>query len=122
MLTLVLALIIVAMVVVGVFLLLAWATTEASKEFKPPLYERRRPGAWAVQLSASGRRRIKVVQLIREATGLGLSESKALLDRTPTILVRDIDHEDAEELVARLEALGAEAVALPNAEIAPEPL
>lgn len=119
MVTILVAIVIVVMVALGVFVLLAWAATEAATERPAPLYERRRPGMWAVELIEVGRKRMKVLQVVREATGLGMIQSKAMLDQAPVILVRDIAHDDADELASRLEVLGAEAVALPMAELAP---
>ncbi len=109
--------VIVVMVLAGLFLLLGWATTEANKQRERPFFERTRPGRWAVQLLDPGRKRIAAVRIIREGTGLSLRDSKALVDHTPSVIVRDVAREDAEELMQRFEAIGAEAVVMPTAEV-----
>lgn len=108
--------IVIVMVAAGVFLVIAWASTEANKHRKLPLFERRRPGPWAVELRSPGRKRMAALRLVREGTGIGLRECKALVDKTPSIIVRGVARDDAEELVARFEAIGAEAVVMPAAE------
>lgn len=108
--------IIVVMVAAGVFLVIAWATAEAEKHRGLPLFERRRPGPWAVELRNPGRKRLAVVRLVREASGVGLRVARGLVDNTPSIVLTGVARSDAEELVGRLEALGAEAVIMPAAE------
>lgn len=109
--------VIVVMVLAGLFLLLAWATTEANKQRERPFFERARPGRWAVQLLDPGRKRISAVRIIREGTGFSLRDSKALVDRAPSVIVHDVAREDAEELMQRFETIGAQAVVMPTAEV-----
>ncbi|HBY96084.1 MAG TPA: hypothetical protein DEP84_19365, partial [Chloroflexi bacterium] len=74
-------------------------------------------GPWAVELRDAGRKRVAALRLVREGTGGGLRESKAMVDKTPSIILRGIARDDAEELVTRFEQIGAEAVVLPAAEV-----
>ncbi len=60
-----------------------------------------------VELTEAGAEKIKVIKVVREATGLGLKEAKELVDGAPKILKEGISKEDAEALKAKLEAVGA---------------
>lgn len=51
--------------------------------------------------------KIKVIKEVRAITGLGLKEAKAMVDGAPNTIKKDIKMEEAEELKAKLEALGA---------------
>lgn len=63
-----------------------------------------------VMLTDAGPNKIAVVKAIREATGLGLREAKALIDAPKPALVRDgLPRAQAEEVAARLVAAGAKA-------------
>lgn len=53
--------------------------------------------------------KIKVIKLVREVTGLGLKESKDVVEKTPSVLREAISKKEAEELVKRVEALGGKA-------------
>ena len=54
-----------------------------------------------------GSEKIKVIKVVREATGLGLAEAKALVEAAPKALKEGISKEDAEALKAKLEEVGA---------------
>ncbi|MDE0642372.1 50S ribosomal protein L7/L12 [Bacillus sp. CNPSo 3703] len=58
-------------------------------------------------LAGAGDQKIKVIKVVREITGLGLKEAKELVDNTPKPLKEGIDKEEAEELKAKLEEVGA---------------
>ncbi|MCG8398549.1 50S ribosomal protein L7/L12 [Bacillus atrophaeus] len=58
-------------------------------------------------LSGAGGQKIKVIKVVREITGLGLKEAKELVDNTPKPLKEGIAKEEAEELKAKLEEVGA---------------
>ncbi|MEG9298756.1 50S ribosomal protein L7/L12 [Mangrovibacillus sp. Mu-81] len=60
-----------------------------------------------VILESAGSQKIKVIKVVREITGLGLKEAKELVDNTPKALKEGISKEDAEELKAKLEEVGA---------------
>lgn len=61
-----------------------------------------------VILKAPGGNKIPVIKLVREATGLGLKEAKALVDSAPKAIKEGISKEDAEALEAKLKEVGAE--------------
>ena len=60
-----------------------------------------------VELKTTGGQKIQVIKVLRDATGLGLKESKDLADGAPKIVKENASKEDAEELKAKLEAVGA---------------
>ena len=60
-----------------------------------------------VVLTAAGAGKIKVIKVVRELTGLGLKESKAIVDGAPKVVKENVKKEEAEELKAKLEAVGA---------------
>ena len=51
--------------------------------------------------------KIKVIKVVREVTGLGLAEAKALVEGVPAKIKEGISKEDAEAIKAQLEAVGA---------------
>lgn len=61
-----------------------------------------------VVLKASGSEKIKVIKAVREVTGLGLKEAKALVDGAPKPLKEAVSKEDAEAIKAKFEEIGAE--------------
>ncbi len=60
-----------------------------------------------VVLASAGQEKIKVIKTVREATGLGLKEAKALVDGAPAPVKEKISKADAEALKAKLEEVGA---------------
>ena len=60
-----------------------------------------------VVLEAAGDKKIAVIKAVREATGLGLKEAKAVVDSAPTNVKEKISKDDAEALKAMLEEAGA---------------
>ena len=60
-----------------------------------------------VVLTAAGDKKINVIKAVREATGLGLKEAKALVDGAPAPVKEKVSKADAEALKASLEAAGA---------------
>jgi large subunit ribosomal protein L7/L12 len=60
-----------------------------------------------VVLTAAGDQKINVIKAVREITGLGLAESKALVDGAPKPVKENIAKADAEEAKGKLEAAGA---------------
>lgn len=60
-----------------------------------------------VVLTSAGDSKIKVIKAVREATGLGLKEAKELVDNTPKAIKEGVSKEEAEELKAKLEEVGA---------------
>ncbi len=65
------------------------------------------PSEVTVTLTDVGAKKIGVIKVIREITGLGLKEAKALVDGTPAPVKEDISPEDAEEIKSKLEEAGA---------------
>ena len=61
-----------------------------------------------VVLKAAGGNKIAVIKVVREVTGLGLKEAKALVDGAPKALMEGVSKEDAEAIKTKLEEAGAE--------------
>ncbi len=61
---------------------------------------------FTVVLEECGPTKIAVVKVVREATGLGLTESKALVDGAPKAIKENISKDDAAKLKAALEGAG----------------
>ena len=60
-----------------------------------------------VVLTSAGDGKIKVIKVVREATGLGLKEAKELVDNAPKIVKEAADKASAEDIKTKLEAEGA---------------
>ena len=60
-----------------------------------------------VVLADVGAEKIKVIKAVREITGLGLAEAKAIVDGAPKTLKEAVSKEDAEAAKAKLEEVGA---------------
>ena len=63
-----------------------------------------------VELVSAGAAKVKVIKVVREVTGLGLKEAKALVDEAPKVIKEGASKAEAEEIKTKLEAEGAEAV------------
>lgn len=63
---------------------------------------------FTVTLKAAGANKIQVIKAVREATGLGLKEAKAVVDEAPKAVKENVAKEEAEALKKALEAAGAE--------------
>jgi large subunit ribosomal protein L7/L12 len=63
--------------------------------------------AFTVILSAPGDQKINVIKAVREITGLGLAESKALVDGAPKAVKENVSKADADDAKSKLEAAGA---------------
>ena len=61
-----------------------------------------------VELVSAGASKVKVIKVVREVTGLGLKEAKALVDEAPKVVKEGLSKAEAEDLKAKLEAEGAE--------------
>jgi len=61
-----------------------------------------------VVLKAAGAEKIKVIKVVREATGLGLKEAKELVDGAPSTIKEALGKDDAEKLVTSLKEAGAD--------------
>lgn len=61
-----------------------------------------------VILKSPGGEKIKVIKLVREATGLGLKEAKEIVDSAPKAIKEGLGKEEAEKLAESLKEAGAE--------------
>ena len=60
-----------------------------------------------VELTEVGPNKVKVIKVVREATGLGLKEAKDVVDSAPKMVKEGATKEEAEELKKKLEEVGA---------------
>lgn len=60
-----------------------------------------------VELTEVGPNKVKVIKVVREATGLGLKEAKGIVDAAPKVVKEQASKEEAEEIKSKLEAEGA---------------
>ncbi len=61
-----------------------------------------------VELKSAGSNKIAVIKVVREITGLGLKEAKAVVDGAPKVVKEAVGKDDAEAMKAKLEEAGAE--------------
>ena len=75
------------------------------------LYHRRKllleKDEFDVELTEVGPNKVKVIKVVREATGLGLKEAKEVVDGAPKVLKEGVSKAEAEEMKTKLEAEGA---------------
>jgi large subunit ribosomal protein L7/L12 len=62
---------------------------------------------FTVVLKEAGAKKIQVIKVIREITGLGLKEAKDLVDGAPKMVKENVSKDEAAQLKAKLEAEGA---------------
>ena len=60
-----------------------------------------------VELTEVGPNKVKVIKVVREATGLGLKEAKEVVDGAPKVIKEGASKAEAEEIKTKLEAEGA---------------
>lgn len=87
----------------------AKAELGAGTKTSSPTLGESREGSWDVELSKLGPNKIQVIKLVREATGLGLKETKDLVESAPVFVKRGLSKAAAEELAQKLGGVGAEA-------------
>ena len=63
--------------------------------------------AWNIILTTAGDKKIQVIKVVREVTGLGLKEAKDLVESAPKAVKEGIAKDDAEALKKKLEENGA---------------
>ncbi|MFK5883027.1 MAG: 50S ribosomal protein L7/L12 [Candidatus Izemoplasma sp.] len=73
----------------------------------PAAAEAAGPTEVTVTLESCGPKKIAVIKVVRELTGLGLKEAKGVVDAAPTPIKENISPEAAEEIKAKLEEAGA---------------
>ncbi len=61
-----------------------------------------------VVLNSPGQKKIQVIKAVKEATGIGLKEAKALVDELPKPIKEKVSKEEAEELKEKIEEVGGE--------------
>ena len=60
-----------------------------------------------VILKSAGDKKINVIKVVREITGLGLKEAKALVEAAPSKVKEAVSKEEAEQIKAKIEEQGA---------------
>ena len=60
-----------------------------------------------VELTEVGGQKVKVIKVVREITGLGLKEAKAVVDGAPKAIKESVSKEEAEDIKKQLEEVGA---------------
>jgi large subunit ribosomal protein L7/L12 len=85
----------------------AAATAVAVAGPAAPVEEVEEKTEFDVILKEVGPEKIKVIKVVREQTGLGLKEAKAVVDEAPKAVKEGISKEDAEKLVEAFKAVGA---------------
>jgi len=63
--------------------------------------------SYDIMLTAAGEKKIDVIKAVREVSGLGLAESKAVVDSAPKMIKEGVPAEEAEEAKKKLEEAGA---------------
>jgi large subunit ribosomal protein L7/L12 len=63
---------------------------------------------WTVVLKSPGDKKIQVIKVVRELTGLGLKEAKDLVDGAPKNVKEGVAKKDAEEMKKKLEEAGGQ--------------
>lgn len=62
---------------------------------------------FTVELKNAGSQKIQVIKVVREITGKGLKEAKDLVEGAPQVVKENVKKEEAEEMKAKLEGVGA---------------
>ena len=62
---------------------------------------------FGVELTEAGASKINVIKAVKELTGLGLADAKALVDAAPKMIKENVKKEEAETMKAKLEEAGA---------------
>ncbi|MGC9063133.1 MAG: 50S ribosomal protein L7/L12 [bacterium] len=60
-----------------------------------------------VVLTSPGDKKVQVIKVVKEITGLGLKEAKDLVDAAPKAVKEKVSREEAEQIKAKLEEVGA---------------
>ena len=61
-----------------------------------------------VELTNAGDQKVKVIKVVKDATGLGLKEAKDMVDGAPKVIKEGVSKAEADELKAKLEEVGAQ--------------
>jgi len=65
---------------------------------------------FTVELTDAGANKINVIKVVKEVTGLGLADAKALVDGAPKTIKENVKKEDAEAMKKKIEEAGGKAV------------
>lgn len=60
-----------------------------------------------VELTDAGAGKVKAIKVVKDVTGLGLKDAKGLVDNAPSVIKEGVSKEEAEEIQAKLEEVGA---------------
>ena len=82
----------------------ARSSAPAADEAAAPVAEKT---AFDVLLSQAGDKKIQVIKVVRELTGLGLKEAKDLVEAAPKVVKSGVAKEEAETMKKKLEEVGA---------------
>jgi len=63
--------------------------------------------SFAIELKSAGEQKIQVIKVLRELTGLGLKETKDMVDQAPKVVKEGVSKAEAEEMKQKIEAAGA---------------
>jgi len=83
------------------------AVASAGAPSAAPAEAKEEKTSFDVILSSAGEKKIQVIKVVREITGLGLKEAKELVDTAPKPLKSGISKEEADAIKAKLEEQGA---------------
>ncbi len=72
-----------------------------------PAAEAEEQTEFTVQLTSYGEKKIQVIKVVREITGLGLKEAKDLVESAPVAVKEGLSKEESEAAKAKLEEVGA---------------
>lgn len=61
-----------------------------------------------ILLKSAGEQKINVIKVVKEITGLGLQEAKALVDSAPKVIKEGVKKEEAEEIKKKIEEVGGQ--------------
>ena len=92
----------------GVSASVAVAAPAAGGAAAAPVEEVEEQTEFDVILKAAGAEKIKVIKVVREKTGLGLKEAKAVVDEAPKPVKEKVSKEEAEAIKKALEEVGAQ--------------
>ncbi len=84
----------------------AQAMVSVASDATAPQEEKEEKSVFNVELKAAGEKKIETIKILRDSLGLGLKEAKDMADKAPTVVKEGIDKKSAEELKAKLEAVG----------------
>lgn len=60
-----------------------------------------------IVLQSAGNEKVKVIKVVKDLTGLGLKDAKALVDEAPKTIKENVSKEEADKIKAQLEEVGA---------------